>query len=123
MCLRYQPPNLAISTLYWKAWPLLLVVAAFNPENIGEPSAARRLLAARWWLLLWAFGLSGPGGSWEGGPGGLGAGGGQGGRCVWLPPAVSLPSGLAAWEDYPTLKMLMEMVMTKYARLPAADGP
>lgn len=33
---RYQPPNLAISTLYWKAWPLLLVVAAFNPENIGE---------------------------------------------------------------------------------------
>eukprot|EP00073_Rattus_norvegicus_P039479 XP_008767261.1 PREDICTED: integrator complex subunit 1 isoform X1 [Rattus norvegicus] len=51
---RYQPPNLAISTLYWKAWPLLLVVAAFNPENIG----------------------------------------------------------LAAWEEYPTLKMLMEMVMT-----------
>ncbi|XP_069342752.1 integrator complex subunit 1 isoform X2 [Eulemur rufifrons] len=50
----YQPPNLAISTLYWKAWPLLLVVAAFNPENIG----------------------------------------------------------LAAWEEYPTLKMLMEMVMT-----------
>ncbi|MBW04619.1 Integrator complex subunit 1, partial [Eschrichtius robustus] len=53
--IRYQPPNLAISTLYWKAWPLLLVVAAFNPENIG----------------------------------------------------------LAAWEEYPTLKMLMEMVMTK----------
>uniref|UniRef100_A0A8D0G6X8 Integrator complex subunit 1 n=1 Tax=Sphenodon punctatus TaxID=8508 RepID=A0A8D0G6X8_SPHPU len=50
----YQPPNLAISTLYGKAWPLLLVVAAFNPENIG----------------------------------------------------------LAAWEEYPTLKMLMEMVMT-----------
>lgn len=50
----YQPPNLAISTLYWKAWPLLLVVAAFNPDNIG----------------------------------------------------------LAAWEEYPTLKMLMEMVMT-----------
>lgn len=50
----YQPPNLAISTLYWKAWPLLLVVAAFNPENIG----------------------------------------------------------LAAWEEYPTLKMLMEMAVT-----------
>lgn len=50
----YQPPNLAISTLYWKAWPLLLVVAAFNPENIG----------------------------------------------------------LTAWEEYPTLKMVMEMVMT-----------
>ncbi|XP_043945691.1 integrator complex subunit 1 [Protopterus annectens] len=50
----YQPPSLAISTLYWKAWPLLLVVASFNPENIG----------------------------------------------------------LAAWEKYPTLKILMEMVMT-----------
>ncbi|RXN02130.1 Integrator complex subunit 1 [Acipenser ruthenus] len=50
----YQPPNLAISTLYWKAWLLLLVVAAFNPQNIG----------------------------------------------------------LAAWDGYPTLKMLMEMVMT-----------
>ncbi|XP_029692684.1 integrator complex subunit 1 isoform X1 [Takifugu rubripes] len=50
----YQPPNLAISTLYWKAWLLLLVVAAFNPQKIG----------------------------------------------------------LTAWEDYPTLKMLMEMVMT-----------
>uniref|UniRef100_A0A8C1J0C2 Integrator complex subunit 1 n=1 Tax=Cyprinus carpio TaxID=7962 RepID=A0A8C1J0C2_CYPCA len=32
----YQPPNLAISTLYWKAWLLLLVVAAFNPQKIGE---------------------------------------------------------------------------------------
>uniref|UniRef100_A0A3Q2GA51 Integrator complex subunit 1 n=1 Tax=Cyprinodon variegatus TaxID=28743 RepID=A0A3Q2GA51_CYPVA len=31
----YQPPNLAISTLYWKAWLLLLVVAAFNPQKIG----------------------------------------------------------------------------------------
>ncbi|XP_041941283.1 integrator complex subunit 1 isoform X1 [Alosa sapidissima] len=50
----YQAPNLAISTLYWKAWLLLLVVAAFNPQKIG----------------------------------------------------------LAAWDGYPTLKMLMEMVMT-----------
>uniref|UniRef100_A0A3Q1HA21 Uncharacterized protein n=1 Tax=Anabas testudineus TaxID=64144 RepID=A0A3Q1HA21_ANATE len=50
----YQPPNLAISLLYWKAWLLLLVVAAFNPQRIG----------------------------------------------------------LAAWDGYPTLKMLMEMVMT-----------
>ncbi|XP_075894686.1 integrator complex subunit 1 isoform X1 [Nelusetta ayraudi] len=50
----YQPPNLAISTLYWKAWLLLLVVASFNPQKIG----------------------------------------------------------LAAWDGYPTLKMLMEMVMT-----------
>ncbi|KAG9476971.1 hypothetical protein GDO78_002385 [Eleutherodactylus coqui] len=56
----YQPPNLAISTLYWKAWPLLLVVAAFNPENIG----------------------------------------------------------LAAWDEYPTLKMLMEMVMTNNYSFP-----
>ena len=44
---RYQPPNLAISPLYWKAWPLLLVVAAFNPENIGE-SWPHRSLAGRW---------------------------------------------------------------------------
>ncbi|XP_062868566.1 integrator complex subunit 1 [Trichomycterus rosablanca] len=50
----YQVPNLAISTLYWKAWLLLLVVAAFNAQKIG----------------------------------------------------------LAAWDGYPTLKMLMEMVMT-----------
>ena len=34
-CRRYQHPNLAISTLYWKAWLLLLVVAAFNPQKIG----------------------------------------------------------------------------------------
>ncbi|XP_059835761.1 integrator complex subunit 1 [Hypanus sabinus] len=31
----YQPPALAISSLYWKAWLLLLVVNAFNPQNIG----------------------------------------------------------------------------------------
>ena len=35
LLLRYQPPNLAISALYWKAWLLLLVVAAFNPQKIG----------------------------------------------------------------------------------------
>ncbi|XP_037545218.1 integrator complex subunit 1 [Nematolebias whitei] len=56
----YQPPNLAISTLYWKAWLLLLVVAAFNPQKIG----------------------------------------------------------LAAWDGYPTLKMLMEMVMTNNYTFP-----
>ncbi|KAJ4932091.1 hypothetical protein JOQ06_010521 [Pogonophryne albipinna] len=50
----YQAPNLAISALYWKAWLLILVVAAFNPQKIG----------------------------------------------------------LASWDGYPTLKMLMEMVMT-----------
>ncbi|KAG7262275.1 hypothetical protein CRUP_024973 [Coryphaenoides rupestris] len=56
----YQPPNLAISNLYWKAWLLLLVVAAFNPQKIG----------------------------------------------------------LAAWDGYPTLKMLMEMVMTNNYSFP-----
>ncbi|CAL8303109.1 unnamed protein product [Merluccius merluccius] len=56
----YQPPNLAISALYWKAWLLLLVVAAFNPQKIG----------------------------------------------------------LAAWDGYPTLKMLMEMVMTNNYSFP-----
>ncbi|KAJ3581991.1 hypothetical protein NHX12_016009 [Muraenolepis orangiensis] len=56
----YQPPNLAISALYWKAWLLLLVVAAFNPQKIG----------------------------------------------------------LASWDGYPTLKMLMEMVMTNNYSFP-----
>lgn len=32
----YKPPNLAISKLYWKGWILLLVLAAFNPESIGN---------------------------------------------------------------------------------------
>lgn len=35
------------------------------------------------------------------------------GAVSWPSPAVSSPLGLAAWEEYPTLKMLMEMVMTK----------
>uniref|UniRef100_UPI00358F4073 integrator complex subunit 1 n=1 Tax=Myxine glutinosa TaxID=7769 RepID=UPI00358F4073 len=56
----YDPPTLAISNLYWKAWLFLLVLAAFNPRNIG-----------------------------------------------W-----------AAWKDYPTLKMLMEMVMTNNYSFP-----
>lgn len=56
---RYQPPNLAISTLYWKAWPLLLVVAAFNPENIGEPWPP--------WVVRWASALPpGLAGAWLG---------------------------------------------------------
>ena len=91
---RYQPPNLAISTLYWKAWPLLLVVAAFNPENIGElscpweidhgpePSKVPASMQMRPEKMLWAT------------------------SCF---PSL----GLAAWEEYPTLKMLMEMAMTK----------
>lgn len=67
---RYQPPNLAISTLYWKAWPLLLVVAAFNPENIGEPplastcSSQLEITASRWgvWLIgTWSRAWLGPG--------------------------------------------------------------
>lgn len=36
--------------------------------------------------------------------------------CPWgaqVSALVSVPIGLAAWEEYPTLKMLMEMVMTK----------
>lgn len=110
LCFRYQPPNLAISTLYWKAWPLLLVVAAFNPENIGEPSARsssawrRRLFPGRLAVRAWV----------ELGRGRV--------LVVAKGAAVSLPSGLAAWEEYPTLKMLMEMVMTKYAGPPAAEG-
>lgn len=112
---RYQPPNLAISTLYWKAWPLLLVVAAFNPENIGEPPPASSRSSCRV-LLLRPVGASCLLGlRVEPGPG---LGGGRdprwGGSAVsWPPPAVSLLLGLAAWEEYPTLKMLMEMVMTK----------
>lgn len=44
-----------------------------------------------------------------------GAGWGLGGeRLVRVLQATSCCSpGLAAWEEYPTLKMLMEMVMTK----------
>lgn len=38
--------------------------------------------------------------------------------CHLLSPC---PLGLAAWEEYPTLKMLMEMVMTKYVGLPAEE--
>ncbi|XP_061404832.1 integrator complex subunit 1 [Lethenteron reissneri] len=61
----YTPPTLAISNLYWKAWLLLLVVMAFNPQNIGQ----------------------------------------------------------VAWEDYPTLKMMMEMAMTNnYAFPPCTVG-
>lgn len=91
---RYQPPNLAISTLYWKAWPLLLVVAAFNPENIGErprppgPAPAwPRPLSLCGPRLSWPFhGRSigsgwGPGGEW----------GGAGARARVLPPPVTLP--------------------------------
>ncbi|XP_048256851.1 integrator complex subunit 1-like [Haliotis rufescens] len=56
----YQPPTLAISALYWKAWTMLAVISAFNPGTFG----------------------------------------------------------LSAWENYPTLKCLMEMAMTNNFKFP-----
>ncbi|XP_045031439.1 integrator complex subunit 1 [Daphnia magna] len=32
----YAPPNLAISTLYWKAWLMLLMLIAHNPGSLGS---------------------------------------------------------------------------------------
>ncbi|KAF7268865.1 hypothetical protein GWI33_018061 [Rhynchophorus ferrugineus] len=32
----YVPPKLAISNLYWKAWLMLLILAAHNPATIGD---------------------------------------------------------------------------------------
>lgn len=81
---RYQPPNLAISTLYWKAWLLLLVVAAFNPQKIGMADITQFV----------HFTIH------------------RDHRCVILMLSLMV-LGLAAWDGYPTLKMLMEMVMTK----------
>ncbi len=34
-CSRYEPPSLAIANLYWSGWIVILLVAAFNPSNIG----------------------------------------------------------------------------------------
>lgn len=51
----YVPPKLAISTLYWKSWLILLILAAHNPRTFGN----------------------------------------------------------LAWEKYPTLRMFMEMCITK----------
>eukprot|EP00111_Clytia_hemisphaerica_P010721 TCONS_00031321-protein len=31
----YESPNLAITLLYWRAWSILLVIAALNPTTIG----------------------------------------------------------------------------------------
>lgn len=108
---RYQPPNLAISTLYWKAWPLLLVVAAFNPENIGEPPLPGGLavVPAGCCSLFLSGRRAGWGPAAEPGRDPGGAAGLWAGRH----PFSSCSLGLAAWEEYPTLKMLMEMVMTK----------
>lgn len=32
----YTPPSLAISTLYWKAWLMLLMLIAHNPSSLGS---------------------------------------------------------------------------------------
>ncbi|GJQ80377.1 hypothetical protein Trydic_g12240 [Trypoxylus dichotomus] len=32
----YMPPKLAISTLYWKSWLMLLILAAHNPASVGQ---------------------------------------------------------------------------------------
>jgi len=32
----YNPPVLAIANLYWKAWIILLIIAAYNPDTFGD---------------------------------------------------------------------------------------
>lgn len=32
----YEPPHLAISPMYWKAWLLMLIMAAYNPTKFGN---------------------------------------------------------------------------------------
>uniref|UniRef100_A0A6E8VUW2 Uncharacterized protein n=1 Tax=Anopheles coluzzii TaxID=1518534 RepID=A0A6E8VUW2_ANOCL len=32
----YEPPNLAISSLYWKTWIILLLISAHNPSSFGS---------------------------------------------------------------------------------------
>lgn len=56
----YTPPTLAISSLYWKSWIMLLIIVAFNSSTFGP----------------------------------------------------------TAWENYPILKCLMEMVMTNNYKFP-----
>ena len=31
----YQPPTMAITASYWKAWQMLLIMTAYNPEEFG----------------------------------------------------------------------------------------
>ena len=31
----YQPPSMAITASYWKAWQMLLIMTAYNPEEFG----------------------------------------------------------------------------------------
>ncbi|KAJ8037540.1 Integrator complex subunit 1 [Holothuria leucospilota] len=59
----YKPPSLAIVNLYWKNWVILLILAAFNPQNIGK----------------------------------------------------------TGWQHYPTLRCMMEMVMTNNFTFPPAS--
>lgn len=33
---RYEPPKLAISSLYWKSWIILLILSAHNPSTFGS---------------------------------------------------------------------------------------
>ena len=33
----YQPPSMAITASYWKAWQMLLIMTAYNPEEFGTP--------------------------------------------------------------------------------------
>lgn len=75
---------MAISTLYWKAWLLLLVVASFNPQKIGA------VLCFCFFSFIYVFMFD-----------------------LDIHLEMLLSPGLAAWDGYPTLKMLMEMVMTK----------
>jgi integrator complex subunit 1 len=32
----YQPPSMAITASYWRAWQLLLIMTAHNPEEFGS---------------------------------------------------------------------------------------
>ncbi|KAF6032449.1 INTS1 [Bugula neritina] len=61
----YRPPHLAIASMFWKSWLLILVLVAYNPTTFGK----------------------------------------------------------YVWKEYPTLEMLMEMVMTnRYLFPPVSSG-
>lgn len=82
----------------------------------GPPgsSAGRRHCLLAWLGPGWGRDVSreaGPQSRWEAGWG----------CCVPTATPAPCPLGLAAWEGYPTLKMLMEMVMTKCVGSPAAE--
>ena len=56
----YQPPKMAISNAYWKAWQILVLLCAHNPSDFGA----------------------------------------------------------VAWENYPTLRAMMEMCITNQFQFP-----